>query len=182
MSILNKTNTEIIWFRIWELNIIVMTYSGFASVSGRFSGPLAEGARGRRRLLERRLSREGRSDTPDPGVVATSADSLFSAFSGSSAVCPSGLLIFCTCDDTSQSKLLASCFAKHQLQPYALQRHNTGNSKQIFLEKELRGYSPNSCVHVSVSDLYIPLIGLPVQLQENRWTERGYIYRSIKDT
>ncbi len=32
-------------------------------------------------------------------------------------------------------------------------------------------YSPNSYIHVSVSDLYIPLIGLPIQLQENRWTE-----------
>jgi hypothetical protein len=72
-------------------------------------------------------------------------------------------------------KLLASCFAKQQLRPYALQRHNTENSKQIFPEKKLRGYSPNSCVHVSVSDLYIPLIGLPIQLQENKWTERGYI-------
>ena len=40
-------------------------------------------------------------------------------------------------------------------------------------KKELRGYSPNSYIHVSVSDLYIPLmIGLPTQLQENRWTER----------
>jgi len=36
-------------------------------------------------------------------------------------------------------------------------------------KKELRGYSPNSYIHVSVSDLYIPLmIGLPIQLQENR--------------
>jgi hypothetical protein len=37
------------------------------------------------------------------------------------------------------------------------QRHNTENSKQIFPEKELRGY-----IHVSLSDLYIPLIGLPI--------------------
>ncbi len=36
-----------------------------------------------------------------------------------------------------------------------LQRHNTENSKQIFPEKELPGYSPNSYIHVSVSDLYI---------------------------
>jgi hypothetical protein len=109
MSALTKTKTEIIWFRIWELNIIGRTYSGFASVSGRFSGPLAAGARGRRRLLERRLSSEGRSDTPDPGVVATSADSLFSAFSGCcSAVCPSGLLSFYKCNDTRQSK--TTCF------------------------------------------------------------------------
>jgi hypothetical protein len=40
--------------------------------------------------------------------------------------------------------------------PGSLQRHNTGNLKQIFPEKELRGQSPNSYIHVSVSDLYIP--------------------------
>ncbi len=35
-----------------------------------------------------------------------------------------------------------------------LQRHNNENSKQIFLEKELRGLSPNFHIHVSVSDLF----------------------------
>ncbi len=35
-------------------------------------------------------------------------------------------------------------------------KHNTENSKQIFPEKELRGYSPNYYIHVSVSDLYFP--------------------------
>jgi hypothetical protein len=53
------------------------------------------------------------------------------------------------------------------MDPPALQRHNTENSKQLFPEKELRGYSPNSYIDVSVSDLYIPLIGLPILLQEN---------------
>jgi hypothetical protein len=57
----------------------------------------------------------------------------------------------------------------------ALQRQNTEISKQIFPGKELRGYSPNSYIHVSVSDLYIPLIGLPILLQENRWAGRGNI-------
>jgi hypothetical protein len=57
----------------------------------------------------------------------------------------------------------------------ALQRQNTENSKHIFPEKKLRGHSPNSYIHVSVSDLYIPLIGLPMLLQEIRWTERGNI-------
>ncbi len=57
-----------------------------------------------------------------------------------------------------------------------LQRHNTENAKQIFPEKELCGYSPNSYIHVSVSDLYIPLIGLPILLQQNRSTERGKEY------
>jgi hypothetical protein len=42
----------------------------------------------------------------------------------------------------------------------------------MFPEKEQRSYSPNPYIHVSVSDLYIPLIGLPILLQENRWTER----------
>jgi hypothetical protein len=41
-----------------------------------------------------------------------------------------------------------------------LQRQNTENLKQIFPGQELRGYSPNFNIHVSVSDLYIPLIGL----------------------
>jgi hypothetical protein len=30
-----------------------------------------------------------------------------------------------------------------------------------------------SYIHVSVSDLYISTIGLPIVLQENRWTDRG---------
>jgi hypothetical protein len=51
---------------------------------------------------------------------------------------------------------------------HALLRHNNENSKQIFPEKGLRGYSPNSYTHVSVSDLYISLIGLPILLQGRR--------------
>jgi hypothetical protein len=43
---------------------------------------------------------------------------------------------------------------------------------------KLRGVSP---IHVSVSDLYIRMIGL--LLQENRWTDRGNIqYKSLTDT
>jgi hypothetical protein len=48
------------------------------------------------------------------------------------------------------------------------------NSKQIFPGKELRGYSPNFYIHVSVSDSYIPLIGrlvLPILPQENMRTD-----------
>ncbi len=33
----------------------------------------------------------------------------------------------------------------------------------------------NSYIHVSLSDLYIPLIGQPILQQDNRWTERGNI-------
>jgi hypothetical protein len=35
--------------------------------------------------------------------------------------------------------------------------------------------SPNFHTHESVSDLYIPRIGLPILLQENMWTDRGNI-------
>jgi hypothetical protein len=68
---------------------------------------------------------------------------------------------------------------------HALQRHSTENSKQIeiFLEMELRGLSPNFHIHVSVSDLYIPTIGLPILLPETMWTDRGNIYcKSLTDT
>ncbi len=57
----------------------------------------------------------------------------------------------------------------------SLQRHNTKNSKKIFPEKELRGLSPYFHIHLSVSDLYIPTMGLPILLQENIWTESGKI-------
>jgi hypothetical protein len=36
-------------------------------------------------------------------------------------------------------------------------------------------------IHASVSDLYIPRIGLPILLQENMWTYPG-IYKSLTDT
>jgi hypothetical protein len=51
-------------------------------------------------------------------------------------------------------------------QLHTLQRTNTVNWKQIFPEKQLPGHSPNIHIHVSVSDLYIPTIDLPVLLQE----------------
>ena len=63
-----------------------------------------------------------------------------------------------------------------------LQRHNTENSKQIFPEKELRGRSPSFHIHVSVSDLYIPTIGLPFPLQKNMWIDPIGIYESLTDT
>jgi hypothetical protein len=55
---------------------------------------------------------------------------------------------------------------RYVINPYTLQRTNTENWKQIFPEKELRGQSPNFHIHVCVSDLYIPAIGLPILLQE----------------
>jgi hypothetical protein len=35
----------------------------------------------------------------------------------------------------------------------------TENQVYVFPEKEMRGLSPSSYIHVSVSDLYIPRIG-----------------------
>jgi hypothetical protein len=49
---------------------------------------------------------------------------------------------------------------------HTLQRQNAENLKQIFPEKEYRGLSPNFHIHVSVSELYITTMGLPVLLEE----------------
>ncbi len=38
----------------------------------------------------------------------------------------------------------------------------------VFPEKELRGLNPHFHIHVSVSDLYISMVGLPILLQQNR--------------
>jgi len=65
--------------------------------------------------------------------------------------------------------------------PPALQRQNAENLKQIFPEKEYRGLSPNFHIHVSVSELYIPTMGLPVLLEEICRLILG-IYKSLKDT
>ncbi len=82
-----------------------------------------------------------------------------------------GAFFFDTIEKYFYFGLRLSCTQlKNTLADCSLQRHNTENEKQIFPGKELRGYSPNSCIHVSVSDLYIPLIGLPI-----RWPERGNI-------
>ncbi len=43
----------------------------------------------------------------------------------------------------------------------------------VIPKKELRGLSPNFHIHVSVSDLYVPTIGPPIFLQQNRQTDRG---------
>jgi hypothetical protein len=50
--------------------------------------------------------------------------------------------------------------------------HCTQSLNHIFLEMKLRGLVPNFHIHVSVSDLYNPTIGL---LQQNRWTYPGNI-------
>jgi hypothetical protein len=56
-----------------------------------------------------------------------------------------------------------------------LPRHYIENSKQIFPEMKLRGLGTSSYIPISVSDLYILKVGLPILLQENRWTNRGNI-------
>jgi hypothetical protein len=64
---------------------------------------------------------------------------------------------------------------------YKLQRKNAENLKQIFPEKEYRGLSPNFHIHVSVSELYIPTMGLPFLLEEICGPILG-IYKSLTDT
>ncbi len=47
---------------------------------------------------------------------------------------------------------------------------------------KLRGLVPNSYIYVSVSDLYIPMIGPPI-MQQNREPDVGNgIYKSLTDT
>ncbi len=62
-----------------------------------------------------------------------------------------------------------------------LQRQNAENLKQIFPEKEYWGLSPNFHIHVSVSELDIPTMGLPFLLKEICGPILG-IYKSLKDT
>ncbi len=54
--------------------------------------------------------------------------------------------------------------------------HCTENSKQIFPEMKLRDLVPNFCIHISVSNLYIPMIGPPILLYWACGTDRGNVY------
>jgi hypothetical protein len=45
---------------------------------------------------------------------------------------------------------------------------------------ELLGVVHNSYIHVSVRDIYIPKIGLPIWLQQNRQTDPGNILLAQK--
>jgi hypothetical protein len=62
-------------------------------------------------------------------------------------------------------------YAVHALPFTTMQRTNAENSEQLFPEKELSGHSPNFHIHVSVSNLCIPTIDLPILLQENMWID-----------
>jgi hypothetical protein len=57
--------------------------------------------------------------------------------------------------------------------PFCL--HCAENPIYVFPEMKLRSHVPNSYIHVSVSDLYIPRIGLPIWQQQHRKTDPGYI-------
>ncbi len=73
------------------------------------------------------------------------------------------------------------CQAEWSFPVRTLQRQNTEISKQIFPEKEYWGLSPNFHIHASVSDLYIPTIGLPILLEEICRPILG-LYKSLSDT
>ncbi len=62
-----------------------------------------------------------------------------------------------------------------------VQSTNIENSKQISPEKELRCHSPYVHIYVTISDLYIPTIDLPILLQEICGPILG-IYKSLTDT
>ncbi len=59
--------------------------------------------------------------------------------------------------------------------------HCLENPIYVFLSWELRGFSPNFHIHVSVNDLYIRRIGPHVFLQQSRQTLVG-IYKLLTDT
>jgi hypothetical protein len=56
------------------------------------------------------------------------------------------------------------------------------NSKQIIPEIKLHCLIPSSYIHASVSDVYIPTIGLPILLQKNIGGPIVGIYKSLTET
>jgi hypothetical protein len=58
--------------------------------------------------------------------------------------------------------------------------HGTENPIYIIPEMKLHSLVPNSFIHVSVSDLYISRIDLPIWLQHNRHTDPGNILIAYK--
>ncbi len=62
-----------------------------------------------------------------------------------------------------------------------MKRTNIENLKQTFPEKELHGHSNNFYIHVSVNDLYISTIDLPILLQETCGPILG-VYKSLTDS
>ncbi len=61
--------------------------------------------------------------------------------------------------------------------------HCTENPISVFPEMELRGLIPNSYIHLSVRDLYIPRICLLIWMQQKRQTDpEKTVYKSFTDT
>ncbi len=55
--------------------------------------------------------------------------------------------------------------------------------KLFFPKQNYNVLSPSPYTHISVRDLYISRIGLPILLQGNMWTDPGNIYcKSLTDT
>ncbi len=67
----------------------------------------------------------------------------------------------------------------HPLNPLLARLHSTENPIYVFPEMKLQGFVPNSYIHVSVRDLYILRIGLPIRLQQNGQIDSGNIQYSI---
>jgi hypothetical protein len=61
-----------------------------------------------------------------------------------------------------------------------LQRQNAENLTQIFPEKEYLGLSLNFHIHVSVNELYIPMMGLPFLL--GIYVDRSWEYINCSQT
>jgi hypothetical protein len=89
--------------------------------------------------------------------------------------------VYALWDEKIASLYKPDCIWGSPPSPLSLPRHNTENSKQIFPKNELRDLSANFHIHVSVSDLYIPKIGLPILLQEKSGPILG-IYKSLTET
>jgi hypothetical protein len=62
----------------------------------------------------------------------------------------------------------------------ALQRYCPENWEKIFRERKLHGLSPSFYIHISVSNLFILTIDLPIWLQQNKGPILG-IYKSLTD-
>ncbi len=77
---------------------------------------------------------------------------------------------------TSQVKSMSNYYGDDELITMHLYTiHCTENPNCVFSEMKLRDVVPNSYTDVSVSDLYIPRIGMPIWLQQNRQTDPGII-------
>ncbi len=75
---------------------------------------------------------------------------------------------------------MTECISTMQRQNAENGNFETENLKQIFPEKEYWGISPNFHIHVSVSELYTPMMGLPFLLEEICGPILG-IYKSLTD-